>query len=136
MTATKPGKQARFKDFGTPHRADDYEPLTFQLAGQEFSCKGAVPGNVLLKFIAEADSNSGGRAAEAMRTFFYSVMEPDEAKRFYDLLDGDEFIIDMLDLVEISSWIIEEYSERPTQPSKASSSGRTKAGITSTAAVS
>lgn len=135
MTATKPSK-ARFKDFGSPKRADEYEPLTFKLCGKEFACKGAIPGNVLLKFIAAADSNDGGRAAEAMRTFFYSVMEEEEAERFYALLDGDEYIVDMIDLVNISSWIIEEYSERPTQAPTPSSSGRAKAGTTSTAAAS
>jgi hypothetical protein len=126
----------RHKNFGAPRTMADYEPVTFVLADQEFTCKAAVQGSVLLKFISDADSNQGGRAATAMRTFFADVMDEDEVKKFYDLIDGEEYIFDMESLAEITSWLVETYSARPTAPSKPSSAGRKKAGTTSTANLS
>jgi len=126
----------RHKDFGAPKTMADFEPVTFTLAGQEFSCHPAVQGAVLLKFIADADSNEGGRAAQAMRWFFTQVMTEEEVARFYQLIDGEEFVIDMQDLAEITSWLVETYSTRPTVPSKPSQGGRKKAGTTSMAVVS
>jgi hypothetical protein len=126
----------RHKNFGKPRTMADYAPVTFTLADQEFTCKSAVQGSVLLKFIADADSNQGGRAAEAMREFFRNVMDKEEVERFYALIDGDEYIFDMESLAEITSWLVETYSARPTEPSKPLSGGRKKAGTTSTAKVS
>lgn len=126
----------RHKDFGSPRTMADYKPVTFTLADQEFTCKPAVQGAVLLKFIADADSNQGGRAADAMRNFFRDVMGDEEVERFYALIDGDDYIFDMEALAEITSWLVETYSARPTEPSKSSSGGHKKAGTTSTAKVS
>ncbi len=126
----------RHKDFGAPKTMADFEPVTFALAGEEFTCHSAVQGSVLLRFIADADSNDGGRAAQAMRWFFTQVMSEDEVKRFYELIDGDDFVIDMQALAEITSWLVETYSSRPTEPSKPSQGGRKKAGTTSMAVVS
>ena len=126
----------RHKDFGAPRTMADYQPVTFTLADQEFICKPAVQGAVLLKFIADADSNQGGRAADAMRNFFADVMDEEEVTRFYALIDGDEYIFDMESLAEITSWLVETYSSRPTAPSKSSAGGHKKAGPTSTAKVS
>lgn len=126
----------RHKDFGAPLKMSDFEPVTFTICGEEFTCHPAVQGSVLLKFIAGADSNNGGRAAEAMRWFFAQVMSEDEVQRFYDLIDGDEYVIDMQQLAEISSWLVETYSARPTEPSKSSRNGRKKSGPTSMAVVS
>jgi len=126
----------RHKDFGAPLKVSDFEPVTFVLCEQEFACHPAVQGAVLLRFIADADSKDGGRAAEAMRWFFTQVMSEEEVERFYALIDGDEYVIDMQQLAEITSWLVEVYSSRPTEPSKPSRNGRKKAGTTSMAVVS
>ncbi len=131
MTGTK-----RFKDFGTPNKVTDYEPLGFSLAGEDFECKPAIQGKVLLDFIADADSNDGGRAAEGMRRFFVSVMPEEESKRFYKLIEDSEYIFDMEELSGIAAWLVEEYSQRPKELSKPSANGRRRSGTTPTAVAS
>jgi hypothetical protein len=126
----------RHKDFGAPAKISDYEPVTFTICEQEFNCHPAVQGSLLLKFISDADSGDGGRAAAAMRWFFAQVMTEEEVARFYELIDGDEYVIDMQQLAEITSWLVEVYSSRPTEPSKPLRNGRKKAGTTSMAVVS
>ena len=123
--------QKRHMDFGTPSKLSDYAPLTFSVAGEDFSCKAAIQGAVLLDFISEADSNDGGRAAVAIRKFFQEAMPPDDFERFYKLIEESEYIFDMEELSAITAWLVEQYSSRPKELSKPSSVGRKRSGTTS-----
>ena len=124
--------QTRHMDFGTPSKLSDYAPLTFSVAGEEFSCKAAIQGKVLLDFISEADSNDGGRAATAIQRFFAEAMPPDDYVRFYKLIEESEYIFDMEELSAITTWLVEQYSSRPKELSKQSPGGRKKSGTTLT----
>lgn len=128
--------QSRHMDFGTPSKLSDYAPLTFSIAGEDFSCKPAIQGAVLLDFITEADSNDGGRAAVAIRRFFEEAMPRDDFERFYKLIEESEYIFDMEEISSITTWLVEQYSSRPKELSKRSSAGPKKSGITSMDAAS
>lgn len=127
-----PTRTSRHKDFGTPARITDYAPLTFSIAGEEFNCRPAIQGATLLRFVAEADSNDSGRAAAAVRDFFFTCMETEEFTRFWGLVEGDDYIFDMEELTGITSWLVEQYGSRPKGLSKRSSNGRKASGTTST----
>jgi hypothetical protein len=125
--------KARHMDFGTPNKATDYSPVSFTIAGEEFECKRAVQGQVLLDFIADADSNESGRAATGMQRFFREVMSKKEHERFTKLTQHSEYVFDMEELAKISAWLVEQYTNRPKELSKISSLGQKQSGPTSMA---
>ena len=122
----------RRKSFKGGKSIDEFEPVEFDLNDQTFRCKPALQGAVLLEFVSKADSDSGGQAAGAMYGFFQDCMEEAEYERFREYLNRDDLIIDMSTIGEIASWLVEEYTARPTTPSGPSGTGQSSAGPTST----
>lgn len=125
-------KEARFKDFGKTTAIDEFPPLGFALNGEEFACKQAMSGAVLLDFVRRADSNSGGMAAEAIIDFLSMAMEEEDAARFDALIKDPEHIVEVETLGEIAGWLVEQYTTRPTKARSRSASGRSNGGRTST----
>lgn len=123
---------SRRKSFRGGRRIEEFEPLEFDLNDQHYKCKPAMQGAVLLDFVARADSESGGASAGALYGFFEDAMEEAEYKRFMEYLNSPEVIIDMDLIGEIASWLVEEYTARPTQQSSSSDTGPSSAGPTST----
>lgn len=114
----------RHKDFSGGKKISDFEPLTFTLNDQTFEAKPAIQGTTLLEFVAAADSDSGGAAAGALYDFFKNVMRAEEYARFMDVLNDPDVIIDMELIGDIATWLVEEYSTRPTEQPTASVSGQ------------
>lgn len=113
---------ARFKDFGNPEDSKA-ENLTFRLHGEEFSCYPAMPGKVLLEFIQKTSSENGGDSAAAVNMFFQKVLLPESYERFDKLAQDPDRIVSMSTLADIVSWVMEEYSDRPSEGSEHSQSG-------------
>ena len=123
----------RRRDFGRTKTIDEFEPVEFVLNDETFHCKPAVQGGVLLKFVARADSESSGAAAEAIYEFFEKVMEPSEYLRFMEVLEDPKVIIEMDTIGEVATWLVEQYATRPTEQPKPSGRGRKTSGRSSTA---
>lgn len=123
---------ARHKDFSGGTKIEDFEPLTFSLNGETFTCVPAIQGTVLLEFVAAADSQDGGAAATALYQFFKDCMSASEYERFDRVLKNPEVIIDMETIGEIAGWLVEEYTQRPTRQPATSASGQLTSGPTST----
>lgn len=113
----------RHKDFGSGTSAAEIEPVTFTLAGETFTCHPAVQGYTILKFVADADSDDGGRAAGAIYEFFKSAMPEEEYAKFTALITRTDVIFSLNNLADIAAWLTEEYTARPTQPPASSGSG-------------
>jgi hypothetical protein len=122
----------RHKDFGAVATTADYEPLSFTLDGEEYWCKPAINGAVLLRFVREADSDSGGQSAGALLGLFEKVLLPEDNEKFAKVIDDPEKIIDINILGEIAAWVVEQYTQRPTKARSGSSRGRTTRGSGST----
>lgn len=116
---------ARFKDFGSPKLSDDQaEPLKFRLHGEEFSCIPQVPGKVMLDFAAKTGKDDpGADGAAVVVDFFKTVMYPESYTRFDILASDRDKIVTIEQLMEIIEWLMENYSNRPTQRSEDSSTG-------------
>ena len=125
-------KTAKFKDFGKTQSLDDFPPITFALNGEEFTCRSAMPGTMLLDFIRRADSDSGGMAAEAVVDFLKTSLEEIDADRFQVMINDPETIVQVETLGEIVGWLVEQYTARPTKVRSRSSNGRSSAGRTLT----
>jgi hypothetical protein len=113
----------RFKDFGSGGEVTK-APLSFKLHGEEFHCKPAVQGRKLLQIVANADENDGTSVAKTIDTFFDSTLEEESLVRFNKLLENPDKIVTVETLGEITAWLVEEYSSRPTAQPEPSSSGQ------------
>lgn len=112
----------RFKDFGSGSTSKD--PVKFKLHGEEFTCKSAVQGKVMLDLVSRSSDSNPAVVAQVIDEFFGSVLEEDSLKRFNELLKHEEKIVSVETLGEISSWLVEQYSERPLVAPEPSSSGQ------------
>ena len=121
----------RFKDFGTAVAIEDFPPLGFKLNDEEFTCKAALPGAVLLDMVRRLDSESGA-AAQAVLDFISYALEDNDLERFQTLLADPDKIVQMEMLGTIVGWLVEQYTTRPTKARSRSSNGRTSGGRTST----
>jgi hypothetical protein len=121
ITSSKNGK--RHKSFEV-RNIEDAEPLTFDLGGEEFACYAEVQGKTILDIMraaAESDEDTRGVVmAVSVLDFFVKVMPPTEYERFEKLMEDEKRIVPMDVLSEIMGWLIEEYTDRPTQPSSGS----------------
>jgi hypothetical protein len=123
-TAATNGQRKRHKSFEVKN-IDDAEPLTFDLGGEEFTCHPEVQGKMILDIIRTAANEDdpdarGMMMAVGVLDFFEKVMDAEEYARFEALMKDPKRIVPMDTLSDIMSWLIEEYTDRPTQPSSVS----------------
>lgn len=123
---------SRFKKFSAGRSIDEFEPLGFELNGEQFECFRAVQGSVLLKFVRDAASGDGAASAGALYDFLKAAMPVDEYARLDSMLNNPEVIIDVEEIGEVVSWLVSEMAGRPTQQPEDSSTGQLTSGPSST----
>lgn len=104
----------RFKDFGSGD-SEVTGPLSFKLHGETFECWPGLQGRVLLNLAANSSEEDGAAAARTMNEFFNSALKPESLERFNALLTDPEKIVNIETLGDITAWLVEEYSGRPTK---------------------
>jgi hypothetical protein len=105
----------RFKDFGSGGETST-EEISFNLYGETFACRPAVPGKILLDLVAKSsDEENPGRAAGVVNDFFKVVLMPDSFEKFDSLVSDPERVVEVDTLADIVSWLVEQYSDRPTK---------------------
>jgi len=105
----------RFKDFGAGSDLPT-EPLSFKLYGETFEGHSNLQGKVLLNLASStADEDNAAAAAKTMDDFFAAALKPESYARFEALLEDPDKIVTVETLGEITAWLVEEYSSRPTQ---------------------
>jgi len=104
----------RFKDFGSGTGAEE-TPLTFKLHGEEFECRPAVQGKVLLDLVANSNDDDGAAMARTIDRFFELTLLPESYERFDTLAKDPDRIVSVETLGEITAWLVEQYSGRPQQ---------------------
>jgi hypothetical protein len=117
---------AKIKDFGAPGLGDNLEDITFVLHGESFTCRRGVPGKVMIDIAAQtANEDDPAAGAKVIDDFFRSVLISEES---YDRLNGilrdPDKMIPIETIMDIVSWLMEVYGERPTQRSEDSSTGQ------------
>ena len=105
---------SRFKDFGDDQNVVK-EPLSFKLYGEDFHCHPALQGKVLLDTVSKADASDPAAAARMIDDFFQKSLTEESYERFNSLLNDSEKIVTVETLSEITAWLVEQYSERPTK---------------------
>jgi len=105
----------RHKAF-TRKAREEVEPLSFDLEGQTFKCHPEIPGAVILDFAA-ASSEGGVEVAIQMSSFFKRAILPEDYENFEKLIYDPEVAIDEELLADILGWLVEQYTDRPTEAS-------------------
>ena len=113
----------RFKDFGSGSDVNT-QPLYFKIYGEDFQCKTALQGKVLLDMVADSGSESNGMATALIEKFFAKVLLPESFERFLKLVEDPSKIVTVEKLGEITSWLVEQYSSRPISGPEDSQSGQ------------
>ncbi len=105
---------AKFKDFGSP-AIENAEPVSFKIFDEEFNCVPALPGKVLLDLVAKSSSENSADQAVVINDFFSSVLTAESLVRFNALVVDKERVVTTETLGEITTWLIEQYADRPNQ---------------------
>lgn len=96
--------------------ANPVEPITFDLLDKTFTAKPVLQGIVLLEFL-ESAVDGDVKSIIAFKTILKEALGEEEYARFYDTLKNAEDEVDLAVLAEIVTFLVEEYSSRPTEAS-------------------
>lgn len=143
------------KAFKAPKKTER-EPIEIKLGSEVVRCRPQIAGLDLLPIMAALDGErlvtAAGGAVSATLNFFNMVFLDDDAVIEKDD-NGEEKVVkessqframttlreegyEMRDLIEIAMWLVEQYTENPTDSANSSSDGSTKSGSGSTDATS
>lgn len=125
---------SKFKAFKfDPIEAGDAEsqPFPLEINGDEVMCVPHVDGLQLLTFLSfmRDPATPMGRRAGAMVDWLRKCIVPEDWPKFEALCA--KYNLDIESLGEISGYLSEVYTERPTQSAGSSSAGQTTTGSSS-----
>jgi hypothetical protein len=107
----------RVKDFGSP-KNEEAPPLEFKLYGEKFRCYPEVQGAKLMEFSEKVSSEDQAIVMRALLDFFKIVLLPEDYPKLQELWDDPDRIVPIETISEIVSWLVEEYTDRPTEASE------------------
>ncbi len=109
------------------------EPIEFTIDDTKVRAYPPSPGQLAMMFTAMGEYASEGRQVSGIIDFFFGLLDEDSHKdlgrRLMDRTDNFE----LEQLIEIMSWLMEEFAGRPTRPPSDSSQLPTPIGPKSTA---
>lgn len=103
----------RFKDFGSGNGVEA-TPLSFKIHGEEFHCVTQVQGKLMLDLVAESGSEDPAKSAGIVNKFFKQILQDESWTRFESLIESKDRVVTVETLAEITAWLVEEYTGRPT----------------------
>jgi hypothetical protein len=119
-------------DAARAERERKIDPVTFTLGGEDFTCVLAPSvGDAFDLADAPEPETSLIGSVRAIVAFVDKILVPDDRERFTTLIrkvDTPHGPINSYDLVELGTWLGEEYAGRPTEPSTEPSGGRERTG--------
>lgn len=108
--------------------------IDFDIDGEVFHCHAQMAAGVLMKF-ADFTSSEGGdddisgpQIIGAVRDFFKAALVQADRQRFFDLLEDPERYVDLTTLIDIATWLGQQYTARPTGAPSVSTSRETESG--------
>jgi hypothetical protein len=114
--------------------------ISFRVDDDMFHAARGVPADVLLDFATEFSSMETSATIDQQLKAFRSMLEvvllPESLKRFNERMRDRENPIEIDQVEDIVTWLMEQYGLRPTEPSSASPSGPSSPGPGTTSMVS
>ena len=115
-------------------RGVDDDTLTVMILEREVTLHS--PGSGSLAYLAMSIAGAGNDLMQLGQVinFIMSIFDDDDARYVRGLLLDRESGFDAEDIMELATWIVEEWSARPTKPSTGSSASRQSTGARTTGA--
>lgn len=108
------------------------EPVTFDLGGEQFTCRlrPSLGDTFELMDAPEPTPETTAQAVYTIARFIRRLLIEEDQERWHELMFtlGQE---DCGTLIELASWLAEQFSGFPTEPPASSSAGRRANGTTS-----
>jgi hypothetical protein len=126
------------REFITSAQNGDVEPTgeeqTIKIDGREVTFRSPNPSQIVLIVAAiESSAQSVSLAAAMINAFFSIIKNPADASHLRGRLFDSEDAFDMVNIAEIMSALMEEWSGKATPPSSEQSSSQPPTGRTSRA---
>lgn len=94
------------------------EPIEFEVYDQTFTAVPTLPGIALLSFMSALDNRADGESENQANArimaeivpFFEAALEEESYKRFMKVASNPETPLEIEDLVEIISYLIEKFT--------------------------
>lgn len=119
MTTTT---DVRFKDFSKKHT-----PVFFRIDEQDFEALPTLSIPVMQDLIGRAGSlqekNITPEIVGEILQIFTVILKPQSAQQFVARVNDTENPVDLTQVMDILTWLMEIYGRRPTTPSPDSSDG-------------
>lgn len=109
------------RDFTFTAPMQDDAP-SFSIAGHEFKCLTQPPPGYLLDVVAAASSEVDVQVS-AVTSFIEGCLPESSVEEWRLVIHDKDTIIPLATLVEIVSWLVETYGQRPTTPPSDSQPG-------------
>lgn len=84
------------------------EPIKLEIAGIEIEALSTVSGMITLEFLEGISSDESRDNLSAVRLYLNHSFDKENKKKFLDVVDDIENGIELSDLTEIMSWLVEE----------------------------
>lgn len=107
-------------------------PVVMTLNDQQFRVRGSMSGLRLLNLIKAMDGSGESDSATEMVAFVEQAVLAEDRERFMAYLLDAEPPVPLSQITEIITWLIGEYSGRPTVQPEPSTAGSTPTGSGST----
>jgi hypothetical protein len=121
MTQPIPTEATPVKDFTRKRKR-----LVFRIDDDLFEAAQAIPGKTLARFagrFADLEKAPPEAQLDAIADALGMVLLPESNARFQERLDDLENPIELEQGSDVIAWLMEEYGNRPTEPSSDSSTG-------------
>lgn len=126
---------AEIKDFSKKRK-----DISFRIDDDVFHAARAIPAEILMDFAGEfAELNASAtveKQLSAFRSMFEMVLQPESLKLFTERLRDRDNPIEIDQVEDIVTWLLEEYGLRPTEVSSSSADGPALPGSGTTSTVS
>lgn len=148
-----PGLAVPYREFGTATREPSRDPIEFGFAGKRFRCIDDLPFPLLEEILRKVPVDEQGRVDAARANLYgiliqvgpffrqiivdHDVVGPDGGVVAYGLEEFEQVLRskanpgDVRTLMEIMTWLVEEYVGRPTEQPSASLPGAATTGVRS-----
>lgn len=108
-----------------------HEPVSFDVDGEEFTAKGAMPSRPLLAMAAMSGDTT--KTQQMVEGFLERALLPESWARFTARMDSQETPITQPVLFEVFGYLMEHYAGGPTEVPSGSPDGPIETGASSTA---
>lgn len=108
-------------DFSTP----PVPPIKFTIDGDEFFAAGECPGGTVtdLAAVSAAEGENEAEQLQVAMAFFDQVLLPDSAELFAERLRDPKRPITLQKAMKIFTWLMEIYTDFPTEEPASSQAG-------------